>query len=443
MKSYQKFIFESYRLDAERRQIQLNYSLDGEEEFQEIIELPSTDFAEYDSAELEAALFGLHLIAGISYYKTCLPKELDIKSGQLSPDQAHFWNAVYQNGLGEFFYHNQIDFRDLIKFPAQGGRRLLPETTKELPKKILLPFGGGKDSLASLEILAKKESDITLFRMGSHPLIDQLVEVTNRPILTVERHLSPNLFELNKLGALNGHVPFTTYLSFLSVVVGILYGFDAVVVSEEKSASYGNVEYLGQEINHQWSKSWEAEQLIREYIGDYLTQNIQYINVLRPFSELLIAKLVSNKPEYLPYFTSCNTNWKIAGDLGRRWCGECPKCAFTFTIFAAFVPAEQLVEVFGKNLFEDANLMPLFRELLGLEGIKPFECVGTPEETQAALYLAIRQPEFAQSLIGKFFSEEILPTIADPTKLLEELTTLDNLSDLPKITQNMLQDLSF
>jgi hypothetical protein len=53
----------------------------------------------------------------------------------------------------------------------------------------------------------------------------------------------------------------------------------------------------------------------------------------------------------------------------------------------AFLPAEEVNEVFGRNLFADETLLPLFRELLGIEGCKPFECVGTNEEMAVALKL--------------------------------------------------------
>lgn len=69
------------------------------------------------SLEAEAALFALHLAGGTSYYKTCCPKEIEVQSGKLNADQAAFWNTVYERGLGEFFYQNQIDFRKLIQFP--------------------------------------------------------------------------------------------------------------------------------------------------------------------------------------------------------------------------------------------------------------------------------------------------------------------------------------
>jgi hypothetical protein len=53
----------------------------------------------------------------------------------------------------------------------------------------------------------------------------------------------------------------------------------------------------------------------------------------------------------------------------------------------AFLPAETVNDIFGKNLFTDEALLPLFHELLGIEGCKPFECVGTEEEMREAFAL--------------------------------------------------------
>ena len=68
---------------------------------------------------MDRALFNLHLAIGIGYYKAYCPKKIEIKSGVLNKEQAKFWNKLYERGLGEFFYKNQIDFRNLIKFPHQ------------------------------------------------------------------------------------------------------------------------------------------------------------------------------------------------------------------------------------------------------------------------------------------------------------------------------------
>ncbi|MDB4978651.1 MAG: hypothetical protein JWM56_837 [Candidatus Peribacteria bacterium] len=482
MDTFKTFIFHSYVFLPAKGEIQLNYSLDGHVKFTEKIILPHVGFVAYDPDELERALFMLHLIGGISYYKTCLPKQMEIRSGILSKRETKFWNTVYENGLGEFFYQNKIDFTDLINFPSatkpllsvEEQLRIVEKNNARMSKlsgeqgtndkpineptnqQILVPIGGGKDSMVTIELLKKAGFDPVLFRMGSHPFIDKLAEIAKLPMLTAERHLSPTLFDLNAKGALNGHVPITAYLSAVTVVLSILYGFESVVMSNERSANEGNVWYLGKDINHQWSKGLEFEHMFQHYLETTVKTQVQYFSLLRPLSELAIAKLFSTYPQYFEHVTSCNTNWKYlkenfekswpasqSADTDKAentqtstdskkspkrggWCGKCPKCAFVFVLLAAYLPKDTLVTMFGKNLFDDETLIPLYRQLLDLEGFKPFECVGTPEETASAFILAHERGGWEQTPVMKMALEETgLP--ADVHALIEqELTPSDD-----------------
>lgn len=427
MKQYQSFIFDTCAFDAAAGTIALGYSLDDELHFTETLRLP-TPYPQLPTPSLEAPLRALHLIAGISYFKTCLPKAMEIRSGSLTRQQADFWNTVYEKGLGEFFFRNQIDFHGLINFPAaerstQQAERI-PKSQVLSPKsRLLVPIGGGKDSIVTAELLKRAGHDVTLLRIGRHPYIEEMANVAGMPLLVVDRKLDPQLFALNAQGALNGHVPVTAYLSILSVLLAELYGFDAVVMSNEASASEGNVEYLGGVINHQWSKSVEFERMLRAYLKG-IGSGVEYFSLLRPWSELRVVQQFSMMPQYFASTTSCNANWKIANrkidesPIARRWCGSCPKCAFAFALFAAFLPQATLEEIFGKNLFADPALLPLYRQLLGLEGFKPFECVGTPEETAAAFLLAHQRGDLDDTPAMGLFLAHVLPTIKDGASLV-------------------------
>ncbi len=410
MKQYTTFIFDSFHFDEKTGGLELKYSLDDEIHFTEKLTFPGYELRVTSYESLQAAMFGLHMIGGISYFKTCLPKKMEIRSGSLTKDQADFWNTVYENGLGEFFFRNKIDFRGLINFPIDENiqNSKFKIQNSETHGKALVPIGGGKDSLVTIELLKKEGVDLTLFRLGSHPLITKMADIAERPLLTVERSLDSQLFELNKQGALNGHIPISAYLSWLTVVTSILYGFDSIVMSNEKSANEGNVEYLGKEINHQWSKSEEFEKMFADYIHQNVSPSLTYFSLLRPLSELQIAKLFAGFPKYFDVATSCNANWKIAGSDQRvagsgRWCGKCPKCAFAFAILGAFIPKDQLLSMFGKNLFDEDVLTTYYGELLGLEGFKPFECVGTVEETHAAFTLMHQAENYEETKAMKIF----------------------------------------
>lgn len=429
--TYNRFIFDSYQFNPGSRTIELRYSFDDTLHFTETITLDaSTPLTHAESPDFNRALFALHLAGGASYYKAFAPKNIEVRSGMLAPAQARFWNEFYTKGLGEYFYQNKIDFHGLIQFPSDSAAKTtIPQQSSRPPKTALVPFGGGKDSQVTVQILKHAGINPTLFRMQGHAFITELAELNKLPLVTVSRALDPQLFELNKQGALNGHIPITGYVTFLTLAVGILHGLDSIFFSNERSSDYGNVEYLGMQVNHQWSKSNEAELLMTEYIETYITHRTRYLNALRPLSELHIAKLFTHYPQFFKHVTSCNRNW-LWQKLGQdphdgRWCGECEKCAFVFAMFAAFLPLNTLTGIFKKNLFDDTSLLSAYRQLWGAEAFKPFQCVGTPEETKAALYLATRSNDYAQTAIGREFVQNELPSIKSPEALVKHALTPD------------------
>ncbi len=462
MNQHQTFIFDSYEFDAPNRAIRLHYSLDGIIPFTETIKLPEDMEVDESDPDLDRALFALHLIGGISYYKTCLPPEIEIRSGTLTSAQASFWNELYEKGLGEFFFKNDIDFRGLIRFPATAEHFTTPmPAKKDVKPKVIVPIGGGKDSTVTMELLKKAGYDITLLRVGKHPLIDTIAKKADLPIWNVGRGLAQQLFELNAEGALNGHVPITAYLHFLSIVIGLLTGRGYIAFSDEKSADIGNVEFHGMEINHQWSKSIIFEKAFQEYISTYVTKNATCFSLLRPFSELKITEKFCEYPQYFDLCTSCNVNWKIISSYENeklrvtsdskletrnskpagKWCGECPKCVFVFAMMAAFLPKQDVEKMFGKNLFADEKLLPLYRELLGLEGFKPFECVGTPEETAAAFILARKRDDWDDLPVMKMFIDEALPEVTDEDEMIGEAMLQSDDHCIPEAFQTLIKDL--
>ncbi|MBU0459129.1 endonuclease domain-containing protein [Patescibacteria group bacterium] len=422
MSKYQSFIFDSFGFHQQEGCIELRYSLDDQILFNETISMPlGFEYQAVPLAVLDRAFFALHLIGGTSYYKTYCPPNLVVNSGTLSKVHAKFWNKISEKGLLEFFYQNNINPKGKINFPSGEQSPLLKFDRPKSNNKLLVPIGGGKDSIVAAEILKKTGWDITLLRVGNHPIVSELTEAMNLPTLTVERTLSPKLFELNRQDAYNGHVPVTAYISCLSVVISLLYGFDMIVMSNERSAEEGNVEKWGKKINHQWSKSWEFEKLFSEYIKNFITTDLEYFSLLRHLSELAITKYFCTLPQYFTKFTSCNRNWKIIKDQPKeRWCRECPKCASSFALFAAFLPKESLIEIFGGNMFKDSTLRILYKELLGLEGIKPFECVGTLDEMKTAFLLAHERGDLDSTPIMQMFLKESLPNIKDPEKLKKQ-----------------------
>lgn len=231
--------------------------------------------------------------------------------------------------------------------------------------------------------------------------------------------MDPRMIELSLAKKVyTGHVPATAIYALVSLMSAALFGYSSVVLSNERSSSYGNVQYLGKEINHQWSKSAEFETMLQEYVKNHVTQDIEIFSLLRPLYEIEITRRFTEHPEYFPYFSSCNRNFSLTNPPKKGlWCGECPKCAFMFAVLAAQLPRDVVVEIFGKNMFADEKLLELYRELLGLAEFKPFECVGTPEEVKVAVHLVAERHEFDHDAVMKMFAHDVMPNLGDISSL--------------------------
>ncbi len=417
-KTYNKFWFEkwAYRLNGEGKLlIDLHYSLDKKVFFQETLGLP-VDWKVIPPElvkALDKAVAALHIIGGISYYKTYLPGEM--AGLELDSEQASFWKKVYERGLGEFFYRNKLDFRGLINFPVSRLAEGPKPARTALNESALVPIGGGKDSIVTAEILKKAGVDMTLISLRNAAPIANTAHVLEIPRIVVERQLDSLLFKLNEEGAYNGHVPITGYISFLLLICSIVYGHKYLVMSLEKSANSGQLIFHGMDINHQYSKSEEFEADFREYVKKYIHSGVQFFSLLRGYNELKIAEMFAGLPNldrYAGVFTSCNGNFKIhKSGSTTLWCCDCPKCLFVFIILAPFIDKATLMLIFGSNLLERHDLLPLLQELLGVKNFKPFECVGTSEESQLAMWMISQKEEYEDSMLVKFFREKILPKL--------------------------------
>ena len=424
------FVFRGYEYNLKKGEILFNFALKGEKniDFTERISFPPV-IAEIPQDLLKSILNNLMLILGISYWKTYCPKEIIIENNFLTKEAADFWNTIYTKGLGEFFYKNKLDFRGLIQFPfVEKTQNPIPFPRKD---RVLLGIGGGKDSIVAAEMLRKENKEFGLVTSG-FPIQIEIAKLIGGNVINTFRQIDPKLLELNKeKGVYNGHIPISVVYAMLGLMCAVLYDYDSVIVGNEKSANYGNVEYLGEMINHQWSKSEEFENLFNEYIKDFITPDIIYSSPLRQMNELEVVEEFVKYRKYFKVFSSCNANFKIStplrsGELRRgKWCGKCPKCLFVFICLAAFISKKEVLDIFGKNLLEDKSLVPLSEELVGVRNFKPFECVGTPEEVKKALEKISERGEFNNSVLIKHFMPlrnnsakiGIIPTEAFKTKL--------------------------
>jgi hypothetical protein len=281
-----------------------------------------------------------------------------------------------------------------------------------LPKNTLVPIGGGKDSLVAVEAIKSIGGDATAAWVGNSPLIAACAERTGLTLLNIQRELAPGLFELNRLGAWNGHIPVTAVNSAILVVAAILYGHDSIAFANERSASAATLEYEGQQVNHQWSKGYLFESLLNDWLHSHVAADLDYCSLLRPYSELAITRAFAKLTPYFDVFSSCNRNFRILGPKpADRWCGQCPKCHFVFLALAPFLPKPRLLSIFGRNLLDDEAQAAGFDALLEYQDHKPFECVGEGAEARAAMYALSQRPEWQEDALVARFSNTILPQL--------------------------------
>jgi hypothetical protein len=366
-----------------------------------------------DGRLLERLLFHVGLIEAMSYWKAACCPEILIRAGQLDDHQLAWYKDLLIRGMGEYFYVNGIPFDhpEFLHIFCDKAEAFPPPVrwAARQPRRGLLLQSGGKDSALSVQLLREAGEDFNSLMMNPPPSALEISRMggLERPII-IRRDIDPKLLEINRAGYLNGHTPFSALLAFWGITCAALAGYENVMVANERSADEMNLEYLGREINHQYSKSFPFEVSFREYCRTYLTGDISFFSLLRPLYEIQIARLFARYPRYFPVFKSCNRNQKE-----NTWCGRCPKCVSTFILLYPFLGSQELIGIFGRDLFEDDETVPVIRDLAGLGLHKPFECVGTRQETLAALNLALERARGEGDVppVLGYAAREILPRV--------------------------------
>jgi hypothetical protein len=409
------FRYGDWTVDAERGLLTCGYSLDGRE-FTERVALAPGPRWHTDAARAAARL--VFLLAGVSYYKTAAPPVIDLGSTALTQAELALLREFYLQGLGEFAYRNTLDLTPL-RIEARRADATTPATTPASPppsngRRALVPFGGGIDSIVVVERV-RRVADAALFvvsRPGDRfAAIEEPAAVTGLPVVRAEREIDPQLLRSAELGFLNGHVPVTGILSAIAVLAAVLEDRDAVVMSNEWSASIPTLQYQGCPVNHQYSKSAGFEAAFRGVLAEQEPQGRmpEYFSWLRDRTELWVGREFAALEPYHGSFRSCNKAFYT--DPARRldhWCGQCDKCCFIDLILAPFMPAATLRQIFqqaGEPL-DDPALAGKFRALLGA-GAKPFECVGEVNECRAAVLLAARRDDRAGTRLLQNLAAEV------------------------------------
>ncbi len=387
MSKYSKFIFKDYKFDKNTKELNLRYSYDDNLELTETYKF-DFEFIDYDVKELDQALQLLFFMAGVSYYKMYLVQEIEIRKGKLDNELAEFFSDTYLKGLRELFYVNKLDINFDINFPHNTDQiEKLNLNTNSSGQ--FVSIGGGKDSLVSAEIL-RDQPKVATWSLSHMSQLEPLINKIGLKHYWVERTIDNKISELNKADAYNGHVPFSAILSCVGLVVCILTGFKDNVMSNEDSANEATLEVNGLPVNHQYSKSIEYEEKYQKVISKLFGNSYRYYSLLRSLSEINIAEIFAKNyfNKYKEVFSSCNRAFTQIQDK-MIWCSKCSKCAFIFLALTPFINRAELENIWGgKNLLLDSSLEPIYKQLIGIEGEKPLDCVGEIKESRKAMRLA-------------------------------------------------------
>lgn len=450
-KKYPEFIYECFDWKIKGGDLAVGFCFRmGEIEFNPKIIIRGIGAAQIEkigAAAIDNLIFHLGMAEIPSYWKTACSPKIIVSAGYLDKAQIKFWQNLFERGMGQFFFENKLpfivpEFKISVKKPQKYPRPL----AKKFSSRVLAPMGGGKDSLVSWEILRQADKEAIMFALNPNEPLNEVCAAARGDSAAVLRQIDPCLTAMNKKGFFNGHTPFSALLSFHSIAVAALFDCRQVAISQERSSNEGNVSYLGEEVNHQYSKSFDFEKKFRDYSKKYLAKNIDYFSILRPLYELQIMAIFSGYSKYFPIFLSCNQSFTLSARAEKKsgWCGECPKCLAGFAMLYPFAGEKNTIEIFGKNLFANKKLLPLMAQLLGEGKAKPFECVGTFAETRAAFYLSLaaakKQNPDSLPILLQVFEKKFLPEYGNmATQSQKILSSWNKNHRLPKTLQNKLK----
>jgi len=425
--------------------VRLRYRIGDDLVFTEVVEFP---FDLPDTPAVAGAIRVLHLVAGVSYYKCVAPTELVLPP--VSVAERRLVVALYDQGLREFAYRNDLAVplpvdittaspgADSVPGAASPSGRGAPgDGGSMVGGGALVPIGGGKDS-ALVAALVPEGQLFAVNPVGAH---EHLAAALGRPLVAAHRTLDPLLRELVARGAPNGHVPVTAITSAVSVLAAIGLGCDDVLMGIERSAEEPSlVTSDGWPINHQYSKTYEAEKLLRAVFDPV---GVRYLSLLRPLTELAIGAGVALRG-LATHIVSCNrvfTVWnENTSSRDQRPCGDCAKCLFTALMLAPSSTPAAIEAQFGRALLDDDVYVAPTRDLWSTA--KPFDCVGERLETAAAIVLLRRTDGWCHQAVVRALAGEAQALLDDADIDPVEFLRIGALDGVPAEYRDALAGLS-
>jgi hypothetical protein len=435
------FLYKNFRISDDQRTVFFDYAISHDSSEYQLSESLTFPVQLERTKQQLSTLRALHLALGISYYKIFVAPQIK-HPYQMDEAEAEFWNDVWEHGLGEFLYVNQLSPDKLARFTAQDGTTVGgTDDTNSGREAAILGIGGGKDSVVAGELLKKINLAVSGFVMATGEQLGQAKAVADTmeiPLHIVERSLDKQLLTLQELpGAYKGHIPISLIFGLVGTVLAAATDSAYVVVANEASASIPRVTWEHGAVNHQWSKSFEFEQELQSYIHNYIAP-ITYCSAIRELTSVAVAKLFAALPQYFEVFTSDNSVFRIDPSKrpNARWSLESPKSLSSFILLAPWLREEDMIRTFGRDFLNEASLETLFWELTGQQDHPPLDCVGTVEELVLSLNLAVAQGKFADSALLRLARERDVIYERDWQAILTQMLSLQAEQALPEAIQS-------
>ena len=416
------FVFQCYTFDFVVQKATFLYEVifdnsDDPLTFTEVLNFKKRFSQNVNKELVDSIMKRVHLMLGISYFKMYFPKEILVSYG-INEQEAGFWNIVYQNGLGEYMVTNNLSYNDFPKFLGSETIQAKPHSVT-VTDRVLAGIGGGKDSIVAIELLKQAGFETAGYVVESgtsSQIVSEVINIAALDTCTIDRVLDQKVFSTRDV--YNGHIPISAVYALVGMLSCALYDYRYLALSNGQTSNFGSTVYEGRSVNHGWSKSQEFEERFTEFFRKHISPSFQYFSPVRPFYELRIVKEFSKLPQYFTSFSSCNRSFKIYKERSQsKWCYKCDKCVYMFIVLSAFLNEDDLIKIFGKNLYSEKNLLPTFKKVLGLDGDKPFDCVGEFGETGVAFKNAANH--FANSIIIKELDGLVIITAQDEKRYMK------------------------
>jgi hypothetical protein len=367
------------------------------------------------------------LIEGLKFCSV-FPQRYDITpiADGLSQASLTFFTEVYNAAYTQNKYENQISDYQGPEFYSDRPLGELQSVTLDTDNPVVLVGnGGGKDSFLSMKLLEEGNVPFAAFQWGrseygrfayQHSLSEKLYH--HALPQTVHR---VSVFD-DFTDGVYAQLYFPDYVSpftlgtpeciFAALPILLDRGYHYFAVGNEKSADTGNLYWseLGQEVNHQWIKSYEAEIVFNQFIQAHFISNHHYFSLLKPIHDYRIFQHLTRYPEALPVLHSCN--------IDKPWCKKCAKCAYVWLNYLANFETSLINQLFQTNPFDDSDLVPYYRQLLGLEEHNAFECVGHVNESRMAMMKCVQKGLRGRTI--EQFEAEVKPRLLQDWRSLEQ-----------------------